>query len=81
MQQTMDQEPFEIIKDFRKMVNRRNRYHNKRKPKLYPRTNIKTRSMEHQKKNPDLHEIDQSECFMEIVQSSSVFMEEGTSEL
>lgn len=42
----IDDEPFKIVKNYRKMVARRDRHHKKRKPKQYPPTNIKTRSME-----------------------------------
>lgn len=39
-------DPFEVIRNYRRMQNRRQRYYKKRKPKCYPPTTIKTRSME-----------------------------------
>ncbi len=38
--------PFMVIKNYRKMISRRDRYNKKRKPKLYPPIVVKTRSME-----------------------------------
>ncbi len=46
MDEYMDEGPFKIVKNYRKMVARRDRHHKKRKPKMYPPTNIRTRSME-----------------------------------
>jgi hypothetical protein len=43
---TIEEDVFFVIKDYRKMVARRNRQIKKRKPKSYPPTVIKTRSME-----------------------------------
>lgn len=50
MDPKLEQDPFLIVKNYRKMVARRDRNHKKRKPKLYPPTNIKTRSMEQKQK-------------------------------
>lgn len=46
MNSILEEDPFKIVKNYRKMVARRDRHHKKRKPKQYPPTNIKTRSME-----------------------------------
>jgi len=45
MNSILEEDPFKIVKNYRKMVARRDRHHKKRKPKQYPPTNIKTRSM------------------------------------
>lgn len=50
MERKFEQDTFKIIKNYRKMIARRDRHHKKRKPKLYPPTNMKTRSMEHKEK-------------------------------
>jgi hypothetical protein len=46
MNTLIESDPFNIIKNYRKMVARRDRHHKKRRPKEYPPTNIRTRSME-----------------------------------
>ncbi len=63
------------------MVIRRDRHLKKRKPKLYPATNIKTRSMEHQKKNESWTESLELEFYSEMIQNSSQCHDSGVVDL
>lgn len=78
MEKEREQEPFTIIRNFRKMVNRRDRHLKKRKPKLYPPTNIRTRSMEYREQsNPSQLEFETySEFFNPSSQSHDSIMQD-----
>ena len=75
MQANFEHDPFEIIKNYRKMVARRDRHHKKRKPKNYPPTNMKTRSMEQKGKNGDSEEIFDWDHYSEMIVNSSQWQE------
>jgi hypothetical protein len=60
------------------MIKRRDRYHKKRKPKLYPPTNIKTRSMESREKPTPSQFPEEWDPFLEVAQNSQSWIESGT---
>lgn len=69
-----EEEPFKIIKNYRKMVARRDRHHKKRRPKFYIPTNMKTRSMESKLKIESSEKIFDWEHYSEIIANSSQWL-------
>jgi hypothetical protein len=63
------------------MIARRDRHHKKRRPKQYPPTNIKTRSMEHRETIDSSDRILDWEYYSDLCANSSEWPESGSPEL